>query len=60
MTKPKTSTKTTAKCPWGSKMAAITPKDAMAPHVDAGGRICVGVGITRVKPLIAVPAARHA
>jgi len=33
------------KCPWCSKMVALTGKNALAPHITPGAMQCVGSGM---------------
>lgn len=40
-----------AKCLWCSREGiAITPKGGLAPHVDAAGKRCVGIGMRTAEP----------
>ena len=35
----------TLKCPWCSKVVALTGKNALAPHLTPGAMRCVGTGM---------------
>lgn len=44
------------KCPWCSRTdVEITDKGGLAPHVDAAGKKCIGVGAQVAKPLRTEP-----
>ncbi len=41
----------TVKCPWCSRAEVhVTNKGGLAPHVDAAGKRCVGIGMRTAEP----------